>query len=79
MGGPAERARQSLDAGCDMLLVCNNRDSLVQVLDDLPIVTAKEAHRLLKKQSFSLSELRLSQEWKQASEAMRRMCGESGK
>lgn len=31
-GGPVERARAALDAGCDMVLVCNKPDSARQVL-----------------------------------------------
>ncbi|GED22551.1 beta-N-acetylhexosaminidase [Halomonas halmophila] len=31
-GEPAERARQALDAGCDTLLVCNDRQAALQVL-----------------------------------------------
>lgn len=73
MGSPAERAMQSLEAGCDMLLMCNNRDYTVSALDKLPISTVPNATSLLKKQSFSLSELRISEEWKSASEAMKRM------
>lgn len=75
MGGPAERAHQSLVAGCDMLLVCNQRDAQVEVLDNLPILEMPAAQGLLKKQSFSLSELQSSEKWKQASETMKCMLG----
>lgn len=73
MGGPAERAHQSLVAGCDMLLVCNQRDAQVAVLDNLPILETPAAEGLLKKQNFTLSELQSSEKWKQASEAMKRL------
>ena len=73
MGGPAERGVQALKAGCDMLLVCNQRDAQVEVLDHLPITSVPLADALLKKQNFSLSELKTSQEWKEATEAMKRL------
>ncbi|WP_117235919.1 beta-N-acetylhexosaminidase [Vibrio maerlii] len=78
MGGPAERGLQALNAGCDMLLVCNKRDAQVEVLDNLKISDiaphlSGRAVNLMKKQSFTLSELRLSDEWKLASEAMKRL------
>ena len=75
MGGPAERAHQSLASGCDMVLVCNKRDAQIEVLDNLPVMETPQATELLKKQSFTLSELRSSNEWKQASEAMKRVIG----
>ncbi len=75
MGDPAERAHQSLVAGCDMLLVCNKRDAQIEVLDNLPILETPAAESLLKKQSFTLSELQSSEKWKQASETMKRMLG----
>ncbi|MCR9572250.1 beta-N-acetylhexosaminidase [Vibrio alginolyticus] len=73
MGSPAERGAQALRAGCDMLLMCNKREAHVEVLDNLAVSTVPLADALLKKQSFSPSELKLSQEWKAASEAMKRL------
>ncbi|WP_260260824.1 beta-N-acetylhexosaminidase [Vibrio intestinalis] len=73
MGGAAERSHQALVAGCDMILLCNNRDQQVEVLDNLPILEFPEAMTLLKKQSFTMADLQRSEEWKQASEAMKRM------
>ncbi|KJY90945.1 beta-hexosaminidase [Vibrio neptunius] len=75
MGGPAERAHQSLVSGCDMVLVCNKRDAQIEVLDNLPVMETPQATALLKKQSFTLSELRSSDEWKLTSEAMKRVVG----
>lgn len=73
MGSPAERGAQAMKAGCDMLLMCNKREAHIEVLDNLPVSTVPLADALLKKQSFSLSDLKLSQEWKAASEAMKRL------
>ncbi len=73
MGGPAERAQQALQAGCDMLLMCNQREAHVAVLDHLPISEVPQAHTLLKKQHFSWRDLTLSQEWKAATDAMKRL------
>lgn len=36
MGNAHERAEQSLQAGCDMVLICNNRTDAIQILDHLP-------------------------------------------
>jgi beta-N-acetylhexosaminidase len=36
IGDFAARAKAALDAGCDMVLVCNNSDAAAQVIDSLP-------------------------------------------
>ena len=33
----AERARQALAAGCDVLLICNHRAGAIEVIDSLPV------------------------------------------
>ncbi len=66
MGGPAARAQQALDAGCDTLLMCNNRNSTIEVLDNLPITKVKQASRMLRKKNFELEELKKSAQWKAA-------------
>ncbi|OEE74886.1 beta-N-acetylhexosaminidase [Vibrio ordalii] len=76
MGGPAERAHQSLAAGCDMILVCNQRAAQIEVLDNLPILDVPAAESLLKRSAFNLSQLQSTEQWKQASEAMKRLLGE---
>ena len=55
MGGAAvagdmlERARLGLDAGCDMVLACNDRAGLLRILDGLPPVRRPDAHLRLRK------------------------------
>ncbi|MEZ9629068.1 beta-N-acetylhexosaminidase [Vibrio breoganii] len=70
MGGAADRAIQSLNAGCDMVLMCNNRERAVQILDALPVTEVPKAQQLVKKKSFNLNELRTSREWKEATESL---------
>src|SRR5205814_1197966 len=45
-GGPPERARAALAAGCDMVLLCNNPQGLDQLLESLKDVQLANAERL---------------------------------
>ncbi|WP_375751221.1 beta-N-acetylhexosaminidase [Vibrio sp. HN007] len=73
MGGAAERSKQALKAGCDMVLMCNNRKYAAEVLDNLEVMEVPQAHGLIKQRSFTLDELKSSEEWKLASEAVKRV------
>lgn len=68
-GSFAERAKAALEAGCDMVLVCNNRGAALEVLDYLnqtPIQPNQRLARLAGKGSFSREKLRASQQWHDA-------------
>jgi beta-N-acetylhexosaminidase len=68
MGSYNERAHAAIDAGCDMVLVCNNQKAAIEVLEtlDSEINPASQA-RLIRmhgrKQKFSLKELQANLEW----------------
>lgn len=70
VGDFTERANMALQAGCDMVLVCNNPTAAEQVLNALPIENNPDRERRLQKMrgKFSLTreQLQATQKWKQA-------------
>lgn len=70
VGGPLERAEAALEAGCDMVLVCNNPGSVVEVIDGLQIKPDPLRHarlvRLHGRHAVERDDLLASAEWKQA-------------
>ncbi len=47
MGSYADRAKRALDAGCDVLLVCNSRAGVVDILDHVPFKNSETLARRL--------------------------------
>ena len=75
-GSVTLRARAALEAGCDMILVCNDQNSAVKVLDDLSDYSDPAAQmRLIRmhgRTKLKRGKLRLDKRWKQAVEMVAR-------
>ncbi|MEX2365354.1 MAG: beta-N-acetylhexosaminidase, partial [Pseudohongiellaceae bacterium] len=65
----SERANSALQAGCDMVLVCNNRDAAVEVLDALGDYEDPVAHlrlaRMHGKGNVTLQQLHANNQWRE--------------
>jgi beta-N-acetylhexosaminidase len=72
VGDFPERARLAQQAGCDMILVCNNPAAAEQILDSVPISNNINRERRLQnmrgKVQISRTSLLASQQWQQVSE-----------
>jgi len=72
-GSFTDRANIAIDAGCDMVLVCNNRPGAIEVLDNCQWETIPESSQRLSKMrgkaQYDLSSLKELQMWQAASQA----------
>jgi beta-N-acetylhexosaminidase len=69
-GDYAERALTALEAGCDMVLVCNHTEATIQVLERLGDYSNPASQirlvRMHGRGGYGMAELRVSSEWQQA-------------
>lgn len=83
IGDYEDRARQALDAGCDMLPVCNSREGVIEILDRLgehdDPVAALRLTRLHGRVKYRLDELQSRAEWRQAVVALGSLGGGEGR
>jgi beta-N-acetylhexosaminidase len=69
LGNHAQRAEAALNAGCDLLLACNNRNGTLAILDALALLNEKQslltdkAKLLLTSSKISYADLIKSREW----------------
>src|SRR5437588_265979 len=75
-GDVVTRARQALTAGCDMLPVCNNRASVIALLEQLDVEPEPASRlrlvRLHGRESASRQELTAMPEWSRSQELLAR-------
>jgi beta-N-acetylhexosaminidase len=75
-GDVVARARQALSAGCDMLPVCNNRSSVIELLDHLDVepqpASSMRLVRLHGRPGPDRARLEASAEWARARELLAR-------
>jgi len=74
MGGYAERAEAAIDAGCDMILVCNNRQGVIEVMDKARIkpskISAERLMRMIGQPFMNRSALLDTQRWSESVQAL---------
>lgn len=71
LGNHAQRAQAALEAGCDLLLACNNRQGTLAILEQLAILNKErslisdKAKTLLKNRQFTYGELLNNRDWQE--------------
>src|SRR5437660_6289622 len=70
-GGPPERSRAALAAGCDLVLLCNNPAGLDELLESLKDVQLAKPERLERMKKQGGRDLRKSVAYREAQETLR--------
>jgi beta-N-acetylhexosaminidase len=70
VGGPPERARAALAAGCDMVLLCNDPEGQNRLLDALGNLQVKDPGRLERMRKKGGRDLRKSVAYREAQESL---------
>ncbi len=73
MGSYSERAIAAQQAGCDMVMLCNNRDGAIQALDGLPQINVPILDTLLKRPTGEYQELIKTSMWKETEREISRL------
>ncbi|PSV37358.1 beta-N-acetylhexosaminidase [Photobacterium sp. GB-210] len=76
LGSYSERAIAAQEAGCNMVMLCNNREGAVQALDGLPQIPVPILETLLKKPTAEYSDLINTRMWKESQDAVSRLAQE---
>jgi beta-N-acetylhexosaminidase len=72
-GGPPERARAAIGAGCDIVLLCNNPKGLDELLESLKDVQLSKPERLERMRKQGGRDLRKSVAYREAQETLRQV------
>jgi beta-N-acetylhexosaminidase len=72
-GGPPERARAAIGAGCDMVLLCNNLKGLDELLESLKEVTLAKPERLERMRKQGGRDLRKSVAYRESREILSKL------
>lgn len=72
-GGPPERARAALEAGCDMVLLCNDPKGCDELLESLKGIALKDAARLQAMRRKGGRDLRKSVAYREAQQLLAAM------
>jgi beta-N-acetylhexosaminidase len=72
-GGPPERAKAALAAGCDMVLLCNNPKGLDELLASLENSSLQKPERLDRMRKQGGRDLRKSVAYREAQETLQKL------